>query len=344
VMDEAELANLFVANDEFDELELALDVFCPFEAIGMVRQEIRHGHFLSFILDPQRPHGFGNSCIRALMAAAVKSDNGVLLDLNPLDVHLMDFDNALVRREWRRIDILLEVPDSKLIVAVELKIDALEHSGQLRRYKQIIESEWPSHRHLFLFLTKRGDDPSKDDGEGWLSVHLETLASELRIIAENGSGVGEAKAMLSAYLSMLGRHHLNDERLEELASKLWAKHREALEYLSDRRPDARGEVFQILSDRKTEIAQHLTNAFAIQVCEDHSTPGCIRFAVKSWDKIPGYLCASGSGPSKRLIRIEITTAKKPDKIRCSFMLENGSPHMREKLFLQLKCERFSPRI
>lgn len=41
----SKLEQLFIANPEFEELEKEIDVFCPFEAIGMVRQEIRHSHF-----------------------------------------------------------------------------------------------------------------------------------------------------------------------------------------------------------------------------------------------------------------------------------------------------------
>lgn len=44
--------------ENFRLLEQKISQFCPFEAIGMVRQEIKHAHFLSFILDPNRPHPF----------------------------------------------------------------------------------------------------------------------------------------------------------------------------------------------------------------------------------------------------------------------------------------------
>ncbi len=35
--------------DSFQALEQRISVFCPFEAIGMVRQELKHSNFLSFI-------------------------------------------------------------------------------------------------------------------------------------------------------------------------------------------------------------------------------------------------------------------------------------------------------
>jgi PD-(D/E)XK nuclease superfamily len=334
---EQQLADLFVANEAFDELERALDVFCPFEASGMVKQEVRHGHFLSYIFDPQRPHGFGSSCIRALMAAAAKSSNNETSGLGLLDIHLMDFDGAIVRREWRKIDILIEVPGHELIVAIELKIDAHEHSGQLSRYRHLVEEEWPKHKHLFLFLTKRGDEPSDSDGANWQSVNLDALSRELSLLTVSTIGVNDARTMLRAYLAMLGRHHLSDERLEQLAERLWAQHKEALDYLADRRPDAFGDVFQLLTSRRDEIADDLTQKCGIKVSVDHSTRAYIRLAVTGWDDIPGYLCAEGFTPSKRLILIEIVKASSSDDaLRCYFQLGKGDPEMREKLFFQLK--------
>ena len=121
------LEALFVANPDFDALEKAQDVFCPFEAIGMIRQEVRHGYFLAYCLDPQRPHGFGAECLRALMRTAAYAHRALPLGefgdskISPLDVHLMDFERAQIRREWQRIDLLGIINEEKLVVAIELK-------------------------------------------------------------------------------------------------------------------------------------------------------------------------------------------------------------------------------
>ncbi|MEM6307226.1 MAG: hypothetical protein AAF701_04510, partial [Pseudomonadota bacterium] len=53
----AGLAQL-LSDPDFRDLESQARIFCPFEAIGMVNQEIRHAYFLAYILDPDRPHGF----------------------------------------------------------------------------------------------------------------------------------------------------------------------------------------------------------------------------------------------------------------------------------------------
>ena len=333
---ENQLAALFVANDDFEELERTLNVFCPFEAVGMVRQEIRHGHFLRYVFDPQRPHGFGGGCIKALMAAVANSQGSETTDLALLDIHLADFDNAIVpQSEWRNIDILIDVPDENLIVAIELKIDASEHSGQLGRYKKIVEAEWPQKRHMFLLLTKREDEPSEEDGAGWQSIPLDSLAKELRTVLSKHIGNDEARTMLGAYLAMLGRHHLNDERLETLAAKLWSKHREALEFLVDRRPNAIGDLFKRLVDGQTQLAEAITAQCGERVIIDHTRPAAIRFAVPAWDEISGFKSAEGFTLSNRLILIELVKSG-PDYCRCYFQLGKGEKAMREKLFYCLR--------
>ena len=39
--------------------------------------------------------------------------------ITPLDFHLMDFDAAVVQREWRSIDLLVTLRDAKLVVAFD---------------------------------------------------------------------------------------------------------------------------------------------------------------------------------------------------------------------------------
>ncbi|PVB61272.1 hypothetical protein DCO57_13640 [Labrenzia sp. 011] len=52
------------SNNDFENFEQRISHFCPFEAIGMVRQEIRHSNFLSFILDPNNSHPFGDRLLK----------------------------------------------------------------------------------------------------------------------------------------------------------------------------------------------------------------------------------------------------------------------------------------
>lgn len=329
------LEALFVANPDFEEIERSRSIFCPFEAIGMVRQEIRHSHFLAYCLDPRRPHGFGSEGLKALLRAAAyaqRPDERQLM--TALDVHLMDFEGAQIRREWRSIDLVAVISDEKLVVAIELKIDASEHSGQLARYRQTVESEWPisdGWRHLLLFLTKNGDDPSDIDGSGWLSVRLEAVVRELGEIERRKVGNPEARSLLISYLAMLRRHHLTDERLEQLAVKLWGQHREALEFLMERRPDNGTGVVSELYKRRDEIAARLTEAAAQTVLVDDCTPGTLRFAVESWDHFPDFRSAEGWTSSNRLVLLEMRSSNDRQRIRIRFVLGPGPQSARQRV-------------
>ena len=46
------LEDFVVGNEDLERLEALLDRFNVFEAIGVIRQELRHSNFLAFLLDP----------------------------------------------------------------------------------------------------------------------------------------------------------------------------------------------------------------------------------------------------------------------------------------------------
>ena len=336
---EAALTELVIGNDDFEEIGRALEVFCPFEAIGVVRQEIKHAHFLSYVLDPQRPHDFGSEALRAFIAAVTRAVHEQGGTLSPLDVHLMSLDGAEVRREWRSIDMLIVVPEPKLALAIELKIDAREHRDQLSRYLVTVGEEFPvgdGWQHLFLFLTKRGETASEDSGEGWLAVGLQEVASGLSTLAAKQAGSPEARMMLQAYIGMLRRHHLGDERLERLAAQLWAQHGEALAFLADRRPDILGKVFDGLTGDRERLAVELSQRTGLSIVPDHSTTSFLRFGVASWDDLPGMLSGTGWTASNRLLLLEIEKRPGTRSITARFELGPGDVEARGAIFNALK--------
>lgn len=334
------LEALVVGNEDFETIENTLDVFCPFEAVGMVRQEVRHAYFLSHCIDPQRPHGFAAECLRAFMRSAAQAkreweQESASEDLTSLDVHLMELDSAQVRREWRKIDLLVTIPQEKLVVAAELKIDSGEHSGQLRRYRQIVIEQWPTAngwRHLFLFLTKRGEPPSEADGEDWIPVDMRSLARELDSVVKRQTGTPEARALLASYLSMLRRHHLQNERLEELAARLWSQHREALEFLMEQQPERADGVFGLLYEHRAELAQLMSEASGTTVVLDDSTRNNIRFAVPSWDQYNCVLRGRDWTSSNRLLLIELAPSGDKRSVRMRFVIGSGDQEARRAIY------------
>jgi hypothetical protein len=86
------LSRLVVDSDEFTLIDARTHQFCPFEAIGMVRQEIRHSNFLAYLLDPARPHGIGDVALRALLITLAEGNSA-----QRLDFHFRDLSSLRLR-------------------------------------------------------------------------------------------------------------------------------------------------------------------------------------------------------------------------------------------------------
>ncbi|MDW5318141.1 PD-(D/E)XK nuclease family protein [Rhizobium sp. PL01] len=302
------ISELIMEDADFQNLEKSLDIFCPFEAVGMVSAEIRHSNFLSYILNPNRPHGFKGALLRTFLMSAMRigHEKGLSAGLTPLDIHLMDMEVVEVRREWRNIDLLLIAPTSKLVVAVELKIDASQSKGQLTGYRRVVHEQWPdiAWRKIFIFLTKHDEMP---DDLQWLPMPLSLVIEAFKgyISQPELNQATLPHQMLSAYCAMAERHHMENRDLVQLANAIWSRHEQALTFLISHQPDIWGPIHRALLDRVHEIPETANRQSPLTLQRDHDTSRITRFAIVEWDTIPGMLTAHEWTPTNRLLLYEL---------------------------------------
>ncbi len=122
------LEDFVVGNRDLERLEALLDRFNILEALGMLRQELRHSDFLAFLMDPKGSHGLGDVFVKRLLRGALGGSGDVPLPMTPIELEQWDLGRVEVRREWNHMDILLLDEDHKLAVVVENKIGSGEHS------------------------------------------------------------------------------------------------------------------------------------------------------------------------------------------------------------------------
>lgn len=70
-IDQKALEAFLLDNEELEQLEALLNEFNIFEAIGAMRQEVRHSDFLAFLLDPRERHSLGAMFGQQLLLTAV---------------------------------------------------------------------------------------------------------------------------------------------------------------------------------------------------------------------------------------------------------------------------------
>jgi hypothetical protein len=315
--DRQTLEAFLLDNPDIARLEAMLDEFNLFEAIGAVRQELRHSDFLAFLLNPQERHGLGSVFTQRFLLAVVQAAEEETA-VTPLDLALWSGDNLEVRREWRNIDILLLDAEAKLAVLIENKVDSDEHSQQLTRYWRTARQHFPGWRILAIFLTPDGRDPSH---ASYLPADyglINTLINEL--IQAQASTIGpDVQTALRHYAQLLRRHIMPDSDIAQLCQRIYRKHQRALDLIFEHRPDLQGEMRDFLVKMIEE-----TPGMAL----DHPTKTWIRCCPEAWDT-PILRQGSGWTSSNRMLLLEF--GNDPARLHLKVKIGPGPQEIRERL-------------
>jgi hypothetical protein len=281
---ERELLESFVVdNEDLDKLEAKLAQFNIFEAIGVVRQEVRHSNFLSFLLNPSQNHRLDDIFLKRLLKRVLlEADEPTELKdlkISPIDIDIADLKDAEVHREWKHIDILIYSPSNHLVCAIENKIDSGEHSNQLQRYRKNISKEYGDCRAILIYLSPEGTPPSD---EKWIAYSYSKIAELVDNIRENYKSTlgADVYTLMLHYSHLIRRHVVSDSEIAELCRKIYRKHKQALDLIFEHRPDLQLEF----SEKLKEIAnQHLESH---QIILGNYAKNYVNFYPKEWEGLP----------------------------------------------------------
>lgn len=185
-LDRKALEAFRVGNKDLERLKALLDQFNIFEAIGVVRQELRHSDFLAFLIGPQENHDLDDVFVKRLLQRVIKDAEQDSLPLTPIELELSNLDQMTVLREWQHIDVLLLDEPNLLAIVIENKIGTGEHSDQLQRYYRTVSQCYPDYRIVGLYLTPFGEEPSH---EAYLSVSYGLVCEVLDDLIESRASV-----------------------------------------------------------------------------------------------------------------------------------------------------------
>ncbi len=313
------LEALVIDNPNLERLEALLDQFNIFEAVGAVRQELRHSDFLAFLLNPQQNHGLGDAFVKKLLQKTLLSAHDAPMPITPIDLDIWDLNQIVVFREWQNIDILALDELHQLAIIVENKINSSEHAGQLERYRQIVARYYPGWKIIGIYLTPDGETPSD---ETYLPVDY-GFVSELmdQLIESRASTLGaDVRTLMVHYVQMLRRHIVSQSEIAELCQRLYRKHQRALDLIYEYRPDRQAEISDLL---KSLIEQ------TPDLQLDHCSKGYIRFCLKTWD-VSFLMTGKGWTRSGRILLFEFTNAT--DSLKLKLLIGPGPDETRQRLF------------
>lgn len=328
--------NNAVATDEtvleallLDQEFVALSAAQPFnifEAMGMVRAEIRHSHFLAHLLDPNESHGLGDRLLRNVLVETCRHH----ATLRVADILLASFDDAIVERERFNVDILVTAPMLGLVLAIENKIGSGEHDDQLARYRATVDREFAGFPHrVFVYLTPDRSEPSDD---AYMSLGYSTLVSAVEALRDEAAGRSGIQLVLSHYAALLRTHVVTDERVVQLCKKIYQRHRRAIDLVVEHGILDKDEVLaclvrEVVADESVRLG----------LVEDQSSAKTLRLADPGLDAVPGMLSAT-TVHSGRLLLYEVQIRR--DRVQLVVQLGPGDAAAREAIHAALNCEPF----
>ena len=316
----------FLQDDDLERLEDIAQEFNIFEVLDAVRQEVRHSRFLAWLLDPGANHGLGDYFLKRFLwrTAALARERGIET-ISPVEVDTLDLADATVRREWRNIDILISSESQRFVCAIENKVESSEHGDQLCRYLTTCKTEFPEYRHHFVFLTPWRTEPSCDE---WVPVGYGSVLDlvERVVNAKQGTMGDEVGLFLQHYTSMLRRHIVGESEIDKLCTRIYNKHRQALEMLFERRPDRQADIRALLEQSiKSDPAFEL----------DASSKAYIRFAPVSWTS-PHLRTGTGWTKSGRILLFQFDNL--PDSLRLYLIMGPGDPSVRSRIWETVRSQ------
>lgn len=321
------LTELIFDSKELDKLGGMVSEFNLFEAMGMVRQEIRHSHFLGTLFNPRENHGLGSRFFESLFSKLLYGlRERHMCEISLLDIDLCDYDDLQVFREQDRIDLLLVSEQNRQVFVIENKIDAGEHGNQLERYEQSVQRRYPEYRNIFVFLTLDGSEASRD---GWLSLsYTEVIACLTELVTDYGHQIPlSARIGIEHYITLFKRYFMEDTEIADLCRRIYKKHQKALDLIFEHRP-ADGDGRTERRDWAKEVI-----ATSMQQCGwelDSETRTMLRYTYLPWDNGKG-MRSSNWTKSGRVVLFEIQS--NTDKLELKLLIGPSSDTaLRDHLF------------
>ena len=229
----ASIDRFLADNPEFERLSARLSQFNVFRALNIEKVEIRHSNVLAWLLDPDESHGFSNIVLRRLLSNILLMSDKTIKDLSAAKVELLDFSDIEVLREWKNIDLLIIDRLNSIILFFENKIYSGESTGQLVKYKRIVELEFPQFTIIPVFLTLTGQESSDKDAQDYIFYsHIQLYSILGKLFLQRKSQLAEpVQVFMQHYLDTLRRLTMQDEELTNLCKTIYRKHREAIDLI-----------------------------------------------------------------------------------------------------------------
>ena len=207
-----------------------------FEILKIKNMEIRHSNFLGWLLDPEESHNLKNEFLKGFVQEGINKNKYTEITV---DIDLID--SVKIEREYKDIDLLIE--SHNVVFCIENKIFSNEHSDQLKKYKKIVQKEFPNKEKVFIYLTPSGK-PSQQETELYLPISYSIVLDVLKHL--NIKNIDKnAQIYILDYIATLEKDILKNNELKAPLSKLHLEYGKFIKQILEKRNTAQSKEREI---------------------------------------------------------------------------------------------------
>ncbi len=208
-----------------------------------------HSNLLAWLLDPKQSHGLGTHFLIPFLGSAGAPPAIATADLTATE-SIREWENQVDER-WGYLDILIVNEPARMLCAIENKTFSHEHSQQLTRYRQALETAYPDYEKTYVFLTPRGTKPfRREEQEHWSCVTYTDIYEIIQRLDEDREYciADDIRIFLRQYATTLRRNLVPDTSIAQQARRIYLENRESVELLIANRPNWPKEIKPLLKD------------------------------------------------------------------------------------------------
>lgn len=334
-----------ILDDEFTNLQnLVNEEVNLMDILRVSHRELQHSNFLSWLFDPNATHGLGDYVFKEFIKIYFKENEfqnlGVENGLSVFDFIYLDFDDLIIKREFKNIDLLFLSPKNKFFMLIENKIYSGEGKGQLKKYRNIVNELYVGYSHqIYIYLSLKDQVISEEEAKYYVQLNYSHIIKLLEkiLLSQKLNLADKTKFVFEQYLRTLKSMLNQNKEIEDIAKSLYKKYKSAFDLVYKyNTPTETAEIGEIISDLiKSEP----------RIKSFHSNKTYIRFQPEFLYKESENLIKNGLLKTKENLKdnwiylFEFNVRN--DFVKFDLKIGKGDQHIREKLYnIYLKNKYF----
>lgn len=334
-----------ILDDEFTNLQnLVNEEVNLMDILRVSHRELQHSNFLSWLFDPNATHGLGDYVFKEFIKIYFKENEfqnlGVENGLSVFDFIYLDFDDLIIKREFKNIDLLFLSPKNKFFMLIENKIYSGEGKGQLKKYRNIVNELYVGYSHqIYIYLSLKDQVISEEEAKHYVQLNYSHIIKLLEkiLLSQKLNLADKTKFVFEQYLRTLKSMLNQNKEIEDIAKSLYKKYKSAFDLVYKyNTPTETAEIGEIISDLiKSEP----------KIKSFHSNKNYIRFQPEFLYKESENLIKNGLLKTKENLKdnwiylFEFNVRN--DFVKFDLKIGKGDQHIREKLYnIYLKNKYF----